>query len=149
MWRVIDRSDTPGRPLYGLVSNNTIYFYNSGSERIRALDAFSGRLLWDAAVPSVNGLTAARGELHVLTNTQLLSFSRQHVVFLAQLADGAGASTLFTLINTSDEVALATMEFFDDDGIPLPLRIEGLGAPTPVVDFVVQPDHLRMGFGHL
>lgn len=135
IWQV---SDGMGSPAHGLVANNYLFFYNTGSERIRILDVFNGTILDSISHEGVRGLSAANGLLYVLLERQIDIYERSDEIYLAQVADGGGASTLITLVNRQSVEAQGSVEFFDDAGQPLPLMVEGLPNAVSTVDFVIQ-----------
>lgn len=126
-------------PKHAVIANNVIYFYNS-SGRIRALDAFSGNPLWSIEKEDVRGLSAADDALFVLLADKVEVYQRAHQIYFAQIADGEGQSTLFTLSSLSDQQATGTIHFIDDNGNPVELQVEGQAAPSSSVDFTVSPN---------
>ena len=128
--------DTSNGLEYGLVANNVIYFYNTTTERIRAADAFTGVLLWSMNKPGVRALTAANLSLIVLYADTVEIYQLSEEVFLAQIADGGGQTTLVIVDNNSPDAAIGKVQFFDILGVPLPLDIQGVGT-TSEVPFVI------------
>jgi len=133
IWEATDSTGEPGLPEYGLVGNNVVYFYNTASNRIRALDAFSGTLLWSIHQEGVRGLSIASNFLLVLGAQNLDIYDASNTLYLAQIADGLGAATLITINNLSSVANDVTVSFFDEEGNPLPLEIlGGTGASSSV-----------------
>ncbi|GAB4108367.1 MAG: hypothetical protein Kow001_05210 [Acidobacteriota bacterium] len=139
LWEYIDPSDAPGIAMYGVAADNLVYFYNPGSERIRILDAFTGGLRWSRREPGVRGLAVDRAGLYALFADEVRIFEASHTIYLAHLADGQGASTLFTIVNLGLQTAEGELEFFASDGTPLNLVVEGGGESLAVVPFTIPP----------
>lgn len=112
---------------YGLAADNVIYYYHQATDRIRARDAFTGNLIWSARVEDVRALSAADGNLYALLANQVNVYEAVHEIYFAQIADGGGQRTLVTLNNLSSSVAQGVIDFFDDDGNPLPVALPGVG----------------------
>ena len=136
LWEAIDTSNGLE---YGLIANNVIYFYNTTTSRIRALDVFSGTLLWSMLKPGVKALTAADSSLIVLYDDTVEVYRLSNEFYFAHLADGGGQTTLLALSNNSSDIAVGKAEFFDIAGAPLPLSVEGAGT-TVEVAFVIPPN---------
>lgn len=153
VWDIVDPSnllvqqENGASKIFPVVANNVLYFFNPMSNRIRALDAFTGTTLWSILEEdAVHGLIVADGLLHVLTDANVDVYESVSEIYLAHLADGqlllpgigsAAASTLFVVNNLSEEIATGTIEFFGDDALPLPLEIEGEAQATASVDFII------------
>lgn len=136
LWEAIDTSNGLE---FGLVANNVIYFYNTTTSRIRAIDAFSGTLLWSIQTPGVKALTAADSSLIVLYSDTVEIYRLSNEIYFAHIADGGGQTVLLALSNNSSDIAVGKAEFFDITGAPLPLSIEGAGT-TSEVAFVIPPN---------
>ncbi len=139
LWEYVDPSEAPGIAQHAVVADNLIYFYNPGSGRIRGLDAFTGGLRWSRLEPGVRGLAADRAGLYVLLEDEVKIFEASHTIYLAHLADGQGASTLFTIVNLGLHTVEGELEFFASDGSPLSLLVEGSEIPLSVVPFSIPP----------
>ncbi|HUG44875.1 MAG TPA: hypothetical protein VMN76_11630, partial [Acidobacteriota bacterium] len=120
-----------------VVANNVIYFYNSASHRIRAIDAFTGVLLWSIRQPGVRALGVAEGFLLALLEDGLQVYAPVDRIFFAQIADGEGATTLLALNNLENEEATVRVDFFDDDGNALPMGIVGEAMETTTVELSI------------
>ncbi len=140
IWEKTDPSEDSGAPLYATVANNSVFFYNSGSERLRAFEAFTGTLTWSHHVTDVRALSVAGGNLYALLGGSLEIYQPVHQVYLPQIADGAGATTLITLANLSSVVNSGSLEFLDESGQPLALEVVGLTDPVSSVNFSLQPN---------
>jgi outer membrane protein assembly factor BamB len=133
IWDIADSEVAEGTAEYGLVANNVVYFYNTATNRVRALDAFSGKLLWSIHQEGVHGLTVASNFFLVLTATQLDIYDASNTIYLAQIADGQGASTLITVNNLAATTNDVTVSFFDSEGEPLEIEVLGeAGAASSV-----------------
>ena len=130
----------PQPPQSGLLANNAVYFYNPWTGRIRARDAFSGNTRWSINLEDVAGMTVADGELSVLFPDRIEVYAPSNAIYLAQIADGMGSSTLITLTNLSSDVAEGTIEFLDDDGNPIQVPVENEPEPTSSLSFQLQPN---------
>lgn len=127
-------------PKYGLFADNHIFFYNAGTHQVRVLDAFTGTVRWSLLTESgVRGLAVDDGTLHVLYADRMESYVPSHEIYLAHLADGQGATTLYSLVNLGSETATGEIEFFADDGSPLPLAIEGVLNVAASLPFSIPP----------
>ena len=129
---------------YGLIADNVIYYYHTPTERIRARDALTGALLWSKNLPGVESLVGANGFLFVLFEDTIEVYSPTLGIFFALVADGAdpatgSQTTLFTLVNTSDETATGRLFFLARDGSPLELPIEDFAGDTSEVSFSIAP----------
>ncbi len=129
---------------YGLLANNVIYYYHMPTDRIRARDALTGALLWSINRPGVESLVAANGFLFVLFEDKIEVYSATFALFFALVADGAdpatgSQTTLFTLVNTSDETATGRLFFIARDGSPLELPIEDFAGDTSEIPFSIPP----------
>ena len=150
LWSVSE--DSPGLD-YAAIANNQIWYYNSGSGRVRVRDAFSGDLLWSIERPGLRGLTLADGLVFMLTPTASTTSSasaRQSgsnwqvevhrpsdQLFFAQMANGLGQSTLVALSNVSNQEISGTIRFFDINGDPLPLPVEGILGDSAAIPFSI------------
>ncbi len=128
----------------GLVANNVIYYYHTPTDRIRARDALTGSLLWSFNRPGVESLVAANGFLFVLFEDTIEAYSATLGIFFALVADGADPATgtqttLFTLVNSSDQSAAGRLFFLARDGSPLELPIEDFAGDTSEVPFSIPP----------
>ena len=117
---------------YSLVANNVVYFYNTTTNRIRAIDAFTGTLLWSILKPGVTALSAADSSLIVLLGDRVEIYRLANDIFFAHLADGGGQTTLMTLTNLADQAATVTLKFLTIAGGPLTLSLQGLGTTSEV-----------------
>jgi outer membrane protein assembly factor BamB len=147
VWETVD----PGRiplpepvgvwpPRFGQVVNNAVYFYNPLTSRIRVLDAFSGNTLWSINMDDVAGMSVADDALYVLLPDRIQEYRPSNTIYLSEIADGMGDTTLITLANLSPDVAVGTLEFLDDDGNPVAIGVQGLVDPVTSVDFSLQPN---------
>lgn len=125
IWEIVDSAGEAGTAEYGFVANNVVYFYNTVTNRVRALDAFSGTLLWSIHEEGVRGVSVASNFLLVLTATKLDIYDFANTVYLAQIADGQGAATLITVNNLSATATDVTVSFFGEDGEPVELEVLG------------------------
>ncbi len=146
VWAV--REETTGAE-FAVVANNIVYYYNSGSQTVRARDAFTGRLLWCIPKGDVRALAAADGQLLVLDATSLEVYESVNTIFLPQIGDGpvpdgTQFSTLITLTNLSDEIATGAVNFIGQDGAPLPLPVIGIVGDTSNVLFNIPPRSTRL-----
>ncbi len=112
---------------FGFVANNVVYYYLPESGRIRARDAFTGNLIWSRRSDDVRAMAASGGSLYVLHSDQVDVFEPVHQIYFAQIADGGGQQTLVTLNNPGAQMVQGTLAFFDDDGAPLVLDVNGSG----------------------
>lgn len=126
---------------YGLVANNAVYYYNAG--RIRVRDAFTGVLLWTIPLADVRGLTASDGRLYALLADSIAVVDSSNAIFFPHVADGLGQSTLVTLSNLSSETASGTLSFFDTEGNPMSLGIEGMMGNLSTVPFTIAANGSR------
>ena len=93
-------------------------------------------------------LSLADDSLIVLLATQAEIYRLSNEIFFAHIASGevqiGGASftqyTLLTLANLTRELAVGTMNFFGDDGAPLPFFVEGLVGATSTIKFEIAPE---------
>jgi outer membrane protein assembly factor BamB len=138
VWKVNDPSGGPGTPMYAVIADGSIYFYNPASERVRVLDARSGNSLWSISQGGVKGLVVAKGALYVLKEGSIEVYTSVNLVYLAQLADGGGLTTLFAISNRTGLPATGTLSFFDDDGVPLSLGVMGSMDPVTSVPIAVE-----------
>ena len=141
LWEVSESS--PGIQS-GLVANNIIYYYHTPTDRIRARDALTGALIWSINRPGVESLVAANGFLFVLFEDTIEVYSASLAIFFALVADGAdpatgSQTTLFTLVNASDEIANGRLFLLAPDGSPLELPIEDFAGDTSEVPFSIPP----------
>ena len=146
LWSVTENS--PGLD-YAALANNQIWYYNSGSGRVRVRDAFTGDLLWSIHRPGLRVLALSDDLVLFLTplpapspslrgpasswQVEVLKPSDQ--LFFAQLANGDGQSTLIALSNIGNQEILGTVNFFDNNGDPLPLPVQGVVGNTASVPF--------------
>ncbi len=141
LWEVADSTSTSAEtPMFAQVANNAIYFYNPDTERVRVLDVFSGNTIWSIRATGVRGLAVADRALYVLLPDEIRVYSPSNTIYLAQIADGMNASTLVTLANLSPNVAVGTLEFFDDEGNPAMVGVQGLTDPVSSLEFSLQPN---------
>lgn len=126
-----------GAPNHVVVANNVVYFFNDSSHRIRAIDAFTGVLLWSIRQPGVRGLGVAEGFLLALLENGLQVYAPVRRVFFAQVADGEGATTLLALNNLEDQETSVRVDFFDDSGNPLLMGIVGEAMETSTVELSI------------
>lgn len=124
-------------PNHAVVANNIVYFFNPTSHRIRAIDAFTGVLLWSARQPGVRALGVAEGFLLALVEDGLQVYAPVDRIFFAQISDGEGATTLLALNNLENEEATVRVDFFDDDGNALPMGIVGEAMETTSVELSI------------
>jgi outer membrane protein assembly factor BamB len=131
----------PQPPRFGQIANNLVYFYNPWTRRVRVLDAFSGNVCWSISQDAgVQGLAVANDAMFVLLADGVEVYETRNTIFLAQYADGFGASTPITLANPSSESSTGTVEFFDDDGNPALVRVEDLVGPVSSLEFELEPN---------
>jgi len=140
IWDVADSEGQEGTAEYGLVANNVVYFYNTATNRVRALDAFSGTSIWSIHQEDVRGLSVASNFLLVLTATMLDIYDTSHTIYLAQIADGQGAATLITVNNLSSTAADVTVSFFDEQGAPLSIEVLGEASAKATVTRTIPGD---------
>jgi hypothetical protein len=140
IWEIVDSSDAAGTAEHGLVANNVVYFYNTANDRIRALDAFSGTVIWSTQQEGVRGLSVASNFLLVLTATRLDIFDASNTIYLAQIADGQGAATLISVNNLSSTATDVTVSFFDEEGEALSLEVLGETAASSTVNRTIPGD---------
>jgi outer membrane protein assembly factor BamB len=117
----------PGGGLnYAFIADNTVYYYHA-SEEIRARDAATGALLWSIPQTGVKSLSGGKGELYVLLGNAVQIYASTNEMFMAQLANGGGQTSLIMLANTRSIPVEATVFFYDEDGSPVsvPLRTYG------------------------
>jgi outer membrane protein assembly factor BamB len=137
LWEYAEPLEGEGAPQFGLLADGMIYFYNSGTGRLRGVDAFTGALRWSRLDPEVRGLAADAGRLYVLHDAYATLYSTAHYIVIPHLADGQGASTLVTVVNLGDQEMTGTMQLFNSDGDPLALWFEGAAEPLSTVPVVV------------
>ncbi|MEJ2078665.1 MAG: hypothetical protein P8Z74_11750, partial [Acidobacteriota bacterium] len=146
LWETLDSSTPPLEipvlfpPLFGQVADNAVYFYNPETNRVRVLDAFSGNTLWSINMDDVAGMSVADDALYVLLPDRIQEYRPSNTIYLSEIADGMGDTTLITLANLSPDVAVGTLEFLDDDGNPVAIGVQGLVDPVTSVDFSLQPN---------
>jgi hypothetical protein len=140
VWDVADSTGQEGTAEYGLVANNVIYFYNTATNRIRALDVFSGTLIWSIHQEDVRGLSVSSNLLLVLTATQLDIYDTSNTIYLAQIADGQGAATLIAVNNLTSTATDVTVSFFDEEGNPLSLEVLGEASASATVSRTIPAD---------
>ena len=140
VWRVED----PGTGIdYGFVANNLVWYYNQDMGHIRVRDAFSGALVDSIPKEGVRGLSVAEGELFVLLESQVDVYGIVHRLYFAQIADGAGQSTLLTANNLTGKEIAGSILFFDPFGDPLSLPVGGESISE--IAFVVPPHSATTG----
>ena len=125
---------------YGLLANNVIYYYHMPTDRIRARDALTGALIWSINRPGVESLVARQTAFDYLKIPSRFTLRRS--LFSTLVADGAdpatgSQTTLFTLVNTSDETAMGKLFFIGRDGSPLELPIEDFAGDTSEISFSI------------
>jgi parallel beta-helix repeat protein len=64
-------------------------------------------------------------EQNVFSTIPVLVDEAAQVLYFPQVADGGGYRTNFILVNPTATATTARLEFFDNDGVPLPLKIAG------------------------
>lgn len=134
---------------FAFVANNVLYYYNSGSQRIRARDVFTGTLLWSKTQAGVRGLSASEGRLYVLLGTSVEVYGSPNRIFFALMADGAdpnqnAQSTLLSLTNLDDQAAQVTVSFFDQEGDPLVVPVDGSGDVATVQRVIPAKSSIRV-----
>ena len=87
----------------------------------------------------VRALAPAGESLYVLLGDSLEVYQPSHEVYLPQIADGLGASTLIAIVNLSQVVNSGNLEFLDNSGNPLSIEVVGQTGPISTLDFTLQP----------
>ena len=138
IWTVTDSSDSGGIPDYGQVANNYVYFYNSGSERIRILNAFNGNTVWSFHSADVRNLTLNGEYLFGLRADELDVYIPVNLTYLAHVVEGTdtintniAVTTMFVLNNGDMGPATGTFRLFKSDGTAMEVNLadlEGNGA---------------------
>ncbi|RPJ86590.1 MAG: hypothetical protein EHM18_05455 [Acidobacteria bacterium] len=113
------------------IADNTVYYYHAG-EQIRARDAATGALLWSFAKSDVRALSAANGELYVLLDDEIEVYVHLNEIFMAQLANGGGQTTVLMLANPNPRPVDATVNFYDEEGAPVPVPLRTHGTKSEV-----------------
>lgn len=136
-------------PDYGQVSNNHVYFYNSGSERIRILDAFNGNTVWSIYSPGVRDLALNGEYLFGLRAAELDVYKPVNLVYLSHVVEGTdpinpniAISTMFVINNGEHQFAppaTGTFRLFKSDGTDMEVRLADLegNAACPTCDPLV------------
>jgi outer membrane protein assembly factor BamB len=124
---------------YPVIANNVVYYYNRMTGRLRALDAFSGTLIWSVHEPGVRAIAAADSSLYLLLGNSLRVYTPVHETYMAEVGSGGGITTLVTLNNMSSEPATATAFFLDEEGDALSLPIAGLTGDRSEVSLNIPP----------
>jgi len=112
------------------IADNAIYYYNAGQVRVR--DAATGALLWSIAKSDVRGLTGVNGELYILRDNAIDVYGPTNEIFMAQMANGLGQTTLVMLANPSSKPVEAVVDFFGEDGSPVAVPLETFGSESQV-----------------
>jgi hypothetical protein len=129
----------PGPGLsHAFIADNTIYYYQ-GDAQIRARDAATGALLWSIAKPGVRALTGGKRQLLVLLSSSIEVYVSMNEIFMPQLANGSGLTTLIMLANTVSEPVEATVYFYDEEGSPVLVPLHSLGTESQL-DVTVPPN---------
>ncbi|MFB3905309.1 MAG: PQQ-binding-like beta-propeller repeat protein [Acidobacteriota bacterium] len=126
---------------HAFLAGDTLYYYHNGQIRVR--DAATGALLWSIAKDGVRALTAAKGELYVLLNGAIEVYRPTHAIFMPQLANGQGQTTLVMLANTGSQPIDAVVDFYDQDGAPVAVPLKDLGTLSQVA--VTVPPNSSVG----
>jgi outer membrane protein assembly factor BamB len=142
LWEYAD--PTPGTVTtsvvdHPVIANNVVYYYNRTTGRLRALDAFSGTLIWSIHEPGVRAVAAADQSLYLLLGNSLRVYTPVHEIYMAEVGSGGGITTLVTLNNMSSEPATATAFFLDEEGDALSLPIAGLTGDRSEVSLNIPP----------
>jgi len=111
---------------HAFIADNTLYYYHGGGE-IRARDAATGALLWSIAKSDVRALSGGKFQLFVLRGNAIEIYAATNEIFMPQMANGGGQTTLVMLSNPNPQPVEATVNFFNEDGDPVsvPLRTFG------------------------
>ena len=137
-------AEDPGTGIdYGLVANNLVWYYNQDMGHIRVRDAFSGALVDSIPKVGVRGLSAAEEELFVLLEDSVDVYEIAYRLYFAQIADGAGQSTLLTANNLTEKEIAGSIFCFDPAGGPLSLPVAGESLSE--IAFVVPPHSTTTG----
>ena len=137
-------AEDPGTGIdYGLIANNLIWYYNQDMGHIRVRDAFSGALVDSIPKAGVRALSASEGELFVLLENSVDVYEIAYRIYFAQVADGAGQSTLLTANNLTGKEIAGSIFFFDPAGDPLSLPVGGESLSE--IAFVVPPHSATTG----
>ncbi len=133
IWTVTDSSSMGGTPDYGQVTNNHVYFYNSGSERIRILDAFNGNTTWSIHSADVRDLALDGEYLYGLRADELDMYSPVNLTYLSHVAEGTdpvnpniAITTMFVLNNGDVDTATGTFRLFKSDGTDMTVNLADL-----------------------
>ena len=141
---IVWSAEDPGTGIdYGLVANNLIWYYNQDMGHIRVRDAFSGALVDSIPKAGVRALSASEGELFVLLEDSVDIYEIAYRLYFAQIADGAGQSTLLTANNLTGNEIAGSIFFFDPTGDPLSLPVGGESLSE--IAFVVPPHSATTG----
>lgn len=136
-------------PEYGQVSNNYIYFYNPGSERIRILDAFNGNTVWSISSSGVRDLAMNGEYLFSLRAGNLDIYKPVNLIYLSHVVEGTdpinpniAISTMFVLNNGEHQFqppATGTLRLFKSDGTAMEVKLADLegNAACPTCDPLV------------
>ena len=131
--------DLSGAIEHAFVANHVVYFYNTVLEQSRAIDAFSGNLLWSIKQLGIRGLAAAADHsLIVLLENEIKIYQGSHRIHFAHVADGGGQTTLVTLENLSGQTAAGRIDFLSSQGKPFVVGIEDIGTASSVL-FSIPP----------
>ena len=93
-------------------------------------DSLLGTLTFSSSVPvavtALRGITNERSEFLIATlSVADLQATSTDTVFFPHYADGGGWTTLLVLVNPSDVTIEGTVEFFEPDGNPASLLVDG------------------------
>ncbi len=136
-------------PDYGQVSNNHVYFYNTGSERIRILDAFNGNTVWSIHSPGVRDLAINGEYLFGLRAAELDVYKPVNLIYLSHVVEGTdpinpniAISTMFVINNGEHQFqpsATGTFRLFKSNGTAMEVRLTDLegNAACPTCDPLV------------
>ena len=135
LWTVTE----PGAGLSdAFIADNTLYYYHA-SEQIRARDAATGALLWSIAKSDVRALSGAKRQLFVLLDDEIEIYVPMNEIFMPQLANGSGQTTLIMLANTGSQPVESTVIFYDEDGNPVSVPLRTYGTKSEL-DVTVAPN---------
>ncbi|HXK59824.1 MAG TPA: PQQ-binding-like beta-propeller repeat protein [Acidobacteriota bacterium] len=116
---------------YAFLADNTIYYYQGGSQ-VRARDAATGALLWSIEKPGVRGLGAAKGELYVLREDAIDVYVTTNEIFMPQMANAGGQKTIIMLANPGSTPVKATVYFYGEDGSSISVPLQSYGVQDQV-----------------
>ncbi len=128
IWNVAD----PGAGLsYAFIADNTVYYYQGGGQ-IRARDAATGVLLWSIAKSDVRALSGGKRQLYVLLGNAIEIYVAMNEIFMPQMANGGGQTTLVMLANPNPRPVDATVFFYAEDGSAVSVPLQTLGSKSEV-----------------